>query len=49
MVTLAIMNAITGEIGGLDIKLVAWIGTIIVMPLLNIGFMVFINSSQKGT
>src|SRR3989344_2382423 len=49
MVTLAIMNAITGKIGGFDIKLLAWIGTIVVMPLLNIGFMLFINSSQKGT
>ena len=49
MVTLAIMNAVTGKIGGFDIKLIAWIGTIGIIPTLNIIFMMFINSSQKGT
>ncbi len=48
LVTLAIINAIGGKIGGLDVKIVAWIGVLGALPLLNLGFMFFLNTSQKG-
>lgn len=48
LVTLAIINAIGGKIGGMDVKLIAWIGVLGALPLLNIGFMFFISASQKG-
>ena len=48
LVTLAIINAIGGKIGGLDVKVVAWIGVLGALPLLNIGFMFFLTASQKG-
>ncbi len=48
LVTLAIINSIGGNIGGLSVSLIAWLGILGALPLLNIGFMLFINSSQKG-
>ena len=49
LVTLAIINAIGGKIGGFDVKTVAWVGVLGALPLLNFGFMFFISASQKGT
>ncbi len=48
LVTLAIINSIGGKVGGLDVKVLAWLGIGLALPLLNIGFMLFINASQKG-
>ena len=49
LITLAIINSIGGSFGGLSISTLAWLGILGAMPLLNIGFMVFISISQKGT
>jgi len=46
LVTLAIINAIGGNIGGMDVKTIAFIGTYLAMPLLNIGFIIFLSISQ---
>ena len=48
LVTLAIINSIGGNLGGLSVSTIAWISIIGVLPVLNISFMVFINISQKG-
>lgn len=48
LVTLAIINSIGGNIAGMSVKTVAWIGIAGILPLLNVGFMVFVNVSQKG-
>ena len=48
LVTLAIINSIGGNLGGLSVTTIAWISILGALPLLNIGFMVFINISQKG-
>ena len=48
LVTLAIINSIGGNIGGLSVATIAWVSIVGVLPLLNIGFMVFVNMSQKG-
>lgn len=48
LVTLAIINSIGGNIGGMGVGTIAWIGILGVLPLLNIGFMVFLTISQKG-
>ncbi len=48
LVTLAIINSIGGNIGGLSVSTIAWISILGALPLLNIGFMVFVNLSQKG-
>ncbi len=48
LVTLAIINSIGGSFGGLGVTTIAWIGIGGVLPLLNVGFMLFINMSQKG-
>ena len=48
LVTLAIINSIGGNLGGLSVVTIAWISILGVLPLLNIGFMVFVNISQKG-
>ncbi len=48
LVTLAIINSIGGSFGGLGVTTIAWIGIGGVLPLLNIGFMLFVNMSQKG-
>ena len=48
LVTLAIINSIGGGFGGLSVITIAWLGILGALPLLNIGFMVFITASQKG-
>lgn len=48
LITLAIINSIGGKIAGLPVTTAAWIGILGFLPLLNIGFMVFVTSSQKG-
>lgn len=48
LVTLAIINSIGGSIAGLSIATIAWLGILGALPLLNVGFMVFITASQKG-
>jgi len=48
LVTFAIINSIGGKIGGLDVKTVAWVGIAGILPVLNVGFMFFVNASQKG-
>ncbi len=48
LVTLAIINSIGGSFGGLSVIMIAWIGIGGALPLLNIGFMLFVNMSQKG-
>ena len=48
LVTLAIINSIGGSFGGLGVTTIAWIGIAGALPLLNVGFMLFVNMSQKG-
>lgn len=43
VVTLAIMNSITGSIGGMSISTVAYLGVCLGLPLLNVGFIVFLK------
>ena len=47
LVTLAIINSIGGTIGGLTVSFLAWLGVLGALPLLNVGFMLFISNSQK--
>ena len=47
IVTLAIINSIGGEIGGLNAKTIAILGIYGVMPLLNVGFMFFLRMSEQ--
>ncbi len=42
-VTLAIIQSMGGKIGGLSVSVIATIGTYVVIPLLNVGFMVFLS------
>lgn len=46
VVVLAIINAIGGNIGGFTVATLATGGTYVVLPLLNIGFIVFLTISQ---
>ncbi|MBI2673218.1 type II secretion system F family protein [Candidatus Woesearchaeota archaeon] len=46
-VTIAIIQIIGGEIAGLSATTIASIGTFVVIPLLNIGFLVFLNLTQE--
>jgi len=48
LVTLAIINSIGGTIAGMSVATIAWVSVIGVLPLLNIGFMIFVSISQKG-
>ncbi len=48
LVTLAIMNSIGGSFGGLSATTIGWISIVGALPLLNVGFMIFISTSQKG-
>ena len=45
-VTLTIINMLGGKIGPFDIKTLALVGVYGVLPLLNIGFIVFLNTIQ---
>ncbi|MBI2109570.1 type II secretion system F family protein [Candidatus Woesearchaeota archaeon] len=46
IVTLAIINILGGQIGGFDVRTLATIGTYGVIPLLNMGFILFLNIIQ---
>lgn len=46
IVTLAIINILGGQIGGFDVKTLATIGSYGIIPLLNIGFILFLNVIQ---
>ena len=46
LVTLAIINVLGGTLFGLKISVIAGIGTYLILPLLNIGFLVFVNLMQ---
>jgi len=45
-VTLAIIQTMGGEIGGTSVSSLATIGTYVVIPMLNIGFVIFLNVVQ---
>ncbi|MBI4447863.1 type II secretion system F family protein [Candidatus Woesearchaeota archaeon] len=45
-VTLAIIQSLGGEIGGLSVSTIALIGVGLVLPLLNVGFLVFLNLNK---
>ncbi len=45
-VTLAIIQTMGGEIGGMSVATLATFGTYLVIPLLNVGFIIFINAVQ---
>ena len=45
-VTLTIINTLGGKIGPLEVKTIALFGTFLVLPLLNIGFIFFLNITQ---
>ena len=48
VVTLAIINSIGGKLAGMDVKFIAWIGVLGVMPLLNIGYFTFLKVTQPN-
>ncbi len=48
IITLAIINSIGGGIGGISVKLLAYLGVGVALPLLNIGFMFFLNSQSSN-
>lgn len=45
-VTLAIIQTMGGELGGMSVATLATFGTYLVIPMLNIGFIIFINAVQ---
>lgn len=47
-VALAIIQMLGGNIGGITVSTLAIIGTYVVIPLLNVGFMIFLNITQPG-
>lgn len=46
-VTIAIIQLMGGQIGGLSAETIAKIGTFVVIPILNVGFLVFLNMTQE--
>lgn len=48
-VTLAIINMMGGKIGSLDVKTIALVGVYGIIPLLNLGFLLFLNTIQPKT
>ncbi len=44
--TLTIINAIGGAIGGVSVELISTIGTFVAIPILNVGFIIFMNLTQ---
>ncbi len=48
LVTLAIINTIGGQLGGLSVKLLAQIGIFAVLPMLNIGYMLFMKAQSAN-
>ena len=49
MTTLAIINVIGGSIGGLSVKTISIAGTYLIIPFLNIIFLVFLSIIQPET
>ncbi|MCG2719902.1 MAG: type II secretion system F family protein [Nanoarchaeota archaeon] len=47
-VTLAIIQTMGGEIGGLSVSTLATVGTYLVIPLLNVGFIIFLSVVQPN-
>ncbi|HLC55852.1 MAG TPA: type II secretion system F family protein [Candidatus Nanoarchaeia archaeon] len=47
LVTLAILDKISPDIGGIKISVIATFGTYIAIPLINVGFIIFINLTQQ--
>lgn len=45
-VTLAIIQTMGGEIGGMNVSTLATVGTYVVIPLLNVGFIIFLSVVQ---
>ncbi|MBT4733351.1 hypothetical protein HOB87_15510, partial [Candidatus Woesearchaeota archaeon] len=48
IVALTIINMVGGQIGGLEVSTIAWGGTLIVLPIVNILFYLFLNITQPG-
>jgi len=48
MVALTIINMVGGQVGGLEVSTLAWGGTLLVLPIVNILFYLFLNISQPG-
>ena len=46
IVTLAIINSIGGQIGGMSVTFVSWMGIGVLLPLMNLGFMAFLQITQ---
>jgi len=49
MVTLAIINSLGGKIGGLTVQTLSVLGTYVVIPFLNVAFILFLNIVQPKT
>ncbi len=49
MTTLAIINVIGGNIGGISVKTISTLGTYIALPIMNIIFLVFLSVIQPKT
>jgi flagellar protein FlaJ len=48
-VTLAIIQTMGGEIGGISVAIISTFGTYLVIPIMNVGFIIFIDAVQpKG-
>ena len=47
VISLAIMNNVGGNIGGMNISTIAYSAIGVALPVLNIGFMLFLTASQK--
>ncbi len=48
IITLAIINSIGGEIGGVSVRILAYLGVGIALPLLNLGFIFFLKTQSSG-
>lgn len=46
MVTLAIINLMGGKIAGLSVATIAWFGTLVALPVVNVLFYLFLNLTQ---
>ena len=46
MVTLAIINMMGGKIAGLSVGSIAWFGTLVALPVVNVLFYLFLNLTQ---
>ncbi|MFH0936060.1 MAG: type II secretion system F family protein [Candidatus Woesearchaeota archaeon] len=49
MVTLAIINSLGGKIGGLTVQTLSVFGTYLIIPFLNVAFILFLNIIQPKT